>query len=99
MLLPIVLLIGVHVLFPSEAGVKSISHYYHTGMRDVFVGALCATAVFLYFYVGYDRGDQITTSIAATLALGVSWFPTNEAGSTAWTGGSLNRLDPRSSRG
>lgn len=85
MLLPFVLLAGVHLLFPAEVGVKSISHYYHTGMGDVFVGALCAVAVFLYYYTGYDRGDRITANVAATLALGVAWFPASAAGYPAWT--------------
>lgn len=59
------------------AGIEpSISAYYHTGMRDVFVGALCAIGVFLWSYRGYDRRDDRITNLAAVCAIGVAWFPT-----------------------
>src|SRR5687767_9590325 len=34
---------------------SSISAYFHTGMREVFVGTLCAIGVFLLCYRGYER--------------------------------------------
>jgi succinate dehydrogenase/fumarate reductase cytochrome b subunit len=86
LLLPFVLLAGVHLFFPDQAGVKSISHYYHTGMGDVFVGALFAVAVFLYFYNGYDQIDSRAGNIAASLALGVALFPCTNVGPSDWRG-------------
>ncbi|MGB0789115.1 MAG: hypothetical protein ACPGQR_06225, partial [Marinirhabdus sp.] len=50
--LPIVLLLGSVALFECDELHQSISHYYHTRMRNVFVGALCAVALFLFCYKG-----------------------------------------------
>lgn len=80
LLLPFVLMIGNTVLFDGPLPGKSISLYYHTPMRDVLVGGLCAVALFLFFYAGYDRWDNITASITGLFALLVAWFPASEAG-------------------
>lgn len=73
--LPFVLAIG-HVLWQQQWGLKdSISSYYYTEMRDVLVGSLCAIAVFLMSYRGYDRRDDIAGNIACVFALGVAFFP------------------------
>jgi hypothetical protein len=45
-------------------------------MRDVFVGSLCAIAVFLMSYRGYERKDDIAGDLACVFALGVALFPT-----------------------
>jgi len=50
MLLPFVLMCGVSLIFKSDIKLQNISMYYYTGMRDVFVGALCAIGLFLFFY-------------------------------------------------
>ena len=34
---------------------RSISDYYYTPMRDIYVGSLCAIAAFLACSRGYDR--------------------------------------------
>ena len=44
--LPFVLAFG-KILLEGPGIQNSISSYYHTGMRDVFVGSLCAIAGFL----------------------------------------------------
>jgi uncharacterized protein YndB with AHSA1/START domain len=54
----------------------SVSGYYYTVMRDVFVGSLCAIGVFLLSYRGYDRRDDIASNVACISALGVALFPT-----------------------
>lgn len=73
--LPFVLAIG-HVLWLQQWGLKdSISSYYYTEMRDVLVGSLCAIAVFLMSYRGYDRRDDIAGNVACIFALGVAFFP------------------------
>lgn len=56
----------------------SISAYFHTGMRDVFVGILCAIAVFLLCYKGYERRDEIAAGVAGFSVLLVALFPTPE---------------------
>lgn len=48
-LLPIVLVLGHLIIFDGESALTNMSVYYHTGMRDVFVGAICAIALFLFF--------------------------------------------------
>ena len=39
----------------------SMSGYYYTPMRNIFVGALCAIGVFLVAYDGYDWADRTIT--------------------------------------
>lgn len=59
----------------------SISDYYHTVLRDVFVGTMCAIGIFLIAYPGHRRGegerfsDDMVTSIAGIAAFGVAFFP------------------------
>ncbi len=53
----------------------SISAYYWTSMRDIFVGSLCAVGLFQFCCVGYDRWDEIGAWITAISAVGVAWFP------------------------
>lgn len=80
--LPCVLVFGKILL--EESGIQSsISSYYYTVMRDVFVGSLCAIAVFLMSY-RYDRQDDIAGDLACAFALGVALFPTTpEVGATS----------------
>lgn len=54
----------------------SMSAYYHTGMRDVFVGALCAVGVALYLYKGFSRAEDLSLTLAGVLAVCVAVFPT-----------------------
>lgn len=82
--LPIVLLFG-RILLESLGMMKleslgildSISAYYYSVMRDVFVGSLCATGVFLFSY-RYERWgwDDILGDVAGVSAIGVALFPT-----------------------
>lgn len=83
--LPIVLLAGSFIISDCCEVQGSISKYYHTVMRNVFVGALCAVALFLWAYKGYKRDekdnkylipDNPAGNIAALFALGVAFFPT-----------------------
>ena len=67
----------------------SISAYYHTAMRDVFVGAMCAVGVFLISYRGYPNSyDNVLTNICGVSAVGVALFPVNGKASelSAWVG-------------
>jgi len=53
----------------------NMSSYYHTPLRDVFVGAMCTIGVFLFCYRGYDRAEAWTARFGCLAALGVAFFP------------------------
>jgi hypothetical protein len=73
--LPFVLAFGKFLL--QGPGIQeSISGYYYTDMRNVFVGSLCAIGVFLMSTRGYDRQDEIAGILAFVFAIGVAFFPT-----------------------
>ncbi len=55
---------------------SSISSYYYTGMRNLFVGSLCAIAMFMFCCRGYDRKDEVAGIFSSLCALGVAFFPT-----------------------
>lgn len=77
--LPLALILGK--LIVDGGGLQdSISGYYHTGMRDVYVGAMCACGVVLLAYRGYDRIDHIAGNIAGIAAIGVGVLPTSPDG-------------------
>jgi|SRR5271165_5247581 len=73
--LPFVLALGKVVL--QGCGLQSsISGYYYTDVRGVFVGALCAIGVFLMSVRGFDRRDQVAGGLACLFAVGVALLPT-----------------------
>ncbi|GAA2976195.1 DUF998 domain-containing protein [Actinokineospora diospyrosa] len=75
--LPVVLVVGNLVL---GDGVRaSISGYYHSDVRDLLVGAMCAVGVFLLSYRGYEPIDNLVSNVAAVAAVGVAVFPTAPA--------------------
>ena len=76
--LPFVLVVGKWLL--DGWGIQSsISGYYYTSMRDVFVGSLCAIGVFLLSYQGYERADNLAGNLACFCVVGVALFPTTPA--------------------
>src|SRR6266540_1880908 len=86
LLLPFVLVLGNRLLSGDELE-SSISAYYHTRMGDVFVGALCALAIFFLSYnykplPGFNLDNKLST-LAAITALGVAFFPTTSDASVA----------------
>ena len=75
LLLPLVLALGKLVI--DGPGLQtSISAYYYTHLRNVFVGSLCAIGVFLMSYRGYDRRDEIAGKLACVFAVTAALFPT-----------------------
>lgn len=83
--LPVILiLVG---LMTRGAVEPSLSDYYHTVQRDIFVGTLTAISLFLLAYPGHKRregewlSDDLLTSAAGLAGLGVAFFPNeNPAG-------------------
>ena len=73
--LPPVILAGERVLFLCGTQ-PTISHYYYTGMRDVFVGTLWAIGVFLVCYKGPRGWDNVASNVAGACAILVALFPT-----------------------
>jgi hypothetical protein len=68
---------GGSFLFGNCDGIKpTISDYYYTNMREIFVGILCAISLFLFTYKGYSKLDNWSANVAAIFALGIALFPT-----------------------
>ena len=92
--MPVILVLGVVVLKAAfeigpheddEVFQPSISHYYHTIMRNAFVAIVAAFGFFLFTYRGYPdkrwwKRDRIFTNAAGACALLVACFPTNNTG-------------------
>ena len=78
--LPFALLAGSPLLAGPAPG--SISGYYHSELRDVLVGTLCAIGVFLLAYRFDSDGDDLVsdnrlTNAAGAAAVAVALFPTS----------------------
>jgi len=58
---------------------SSMSGYYYTPMRNIFVGTLCAIGVFLVSYDGYDLPDRIITDVAGLCTICIAFLPTTPA--------------------
>jgi hypothetical protein len=83
-LLPIVLLAG-NQIFGSGTLPGSMSAYYYTVMRNVFVAALCVLGVFLADYAGYGKWDNLITTVAGCFAIGVALCPTKPSAAVLTT--------------
>jgi hypothetical protein len=70
--------LGDGVVFDGEPFVRgSLSSYYYSSARDVFVGTLCATAVFLITYKVVTKSlDNTLSMLAGVAVLLVAIFPT-----------------------
>lgn len=73
---PFVLALGDIIIFRTGLA-RSISHFYHTGMGDVFVGTLCVIGFFLLSYKGYTSEDDVFGDLGCVFAVGVALFPTH----------------------
>ena len=82
--LPLVLAIGGFVR--QFAIQESMSSYYHTDMRNIFVGVLCAIGVFMLSYRGPEPKDLFAGDLACLFAVGVALFPVNPPGSSSLVG-------------
>ncbi len=76
-LLPFILVLGWAALHGWWSLLGSLSAYYHTGMRDFFVGILVVVGILLLTYKIADRErDSLLSSLAGIFAIGVALFPT-----------------------
>lgn len=62
-------------LFSAVPLQDSVSAYYYTNVRDVFVGILVCVGLFLLAYRGHERIDNIATSFAGLAGMGIAFFP------------------------
>ena len=72
---------------PNDNLKDSISHFYYSTVGELFTGALCAVALFLFSYRGYKKptygkyhyvpGDNFMCNFAAIMAMLVVIFPTS----------------------
>lgn len=74
MALPVILISGGFLFGSCHLVLESLSAYYHGAMRNAFVGVLCAVALFLFSYHGYDWRDFLATKVASAAALGIAFF-------------------------
>jgi hypothetical protein len=72
--LPFVLALG-KIVVDGPGLQESISGYYYTSMRDVFVGALCAIGVFFLSY-RYRPQDDRLSNLVGVFAIGIALLPT-----------------------
>jgi len=75
--LPFVLVVGTVAAGACQEILPSVSSYYHSNTRNIFVGILSAVSLFLFCYKGYDNKDKITSKLASLFALGIAFFPTS----------------------
>ena len=82
MALPFAMYFGARIFF--QTGIQSsLSSYYYTGMRDMFVGTLFVIGFFLLSYRGYERADDIAGDLAWCFAVGIALFPTTPNGAVS----------------
>jgi MFS family permease len=76
--LPAALLLGDKYVLAGSPGARgSMSAYYHSGMRDVFVGTLCIIGMFLITYMIFHYNwENVFTIGAGAAAVVVALFPT-----------------------
>jgi hypothetical protein len=84
LLLPVVLVGLDYALFQEKPWLRgSLSAYYYSGVRELFVGILAATGVFLISYrVGEKNLNNWVTIFAGFAAIVIACFPTSPQSST-----------------
>lgn len=66
--------------FGGDAPHFSISHYYHGGdtVRNILVGSLWATGIFLILFQGLSKAENRTLSIGGVAAISVAMNPVSQ---------------------
>lgn len=75
--LPFISVAGTFIFSDCRIILSSVSQYYYSIMGNFFVGSLCAIAVFLFSYNGYDIWDRILSVAAGIFAVVSAFFPTH----------------------
>jgi hypothetical protein len=73
--LPLILVAGSSLFGDCKEVQTSISAYYYTNMRNVFVGFNCAVAFFFFAYRGHDWRDNLAGYLGCIFVLGVAFLP------------------------
>ena len=58
----------------------SMSAFYYTNMRNLFVGAIFAIGMCLYAYKGYNNRENTCLTVGGVFLFFVALFPTNPVG-------------------
>jgi len=74
MLLPIMCYIWCYI-YNYNIVLESISMHYYSNFRDIFVGILITSSVFLITYKGYNILDNIITVVIGISGIGIALFP------------------------
>jgi hypothetical protein len=75
-------LLGLQRLIHGDPLPGSVSAYYHTDLRTIWIGTLVVIAVFLWLYKGYDKWENVLLNVAGVGVMGVVLFPCSpDAGS------------------
>jgi hypothetical protein len=74
MALPVILVVG-GLFYPGHTVQHSVSHYYHTDLRDILVGILASASILFMTYAGYGIIDDILTWAVGVTGFGVILFP------------------------
>ena len=79
---PLLLVFGEPLLFDGQPFLRgSLSAYYYSGVRELFVGALCAIGVFLLTYKVAERSrENRLSTLAGVAVITVALFPTGRPG-------------------
>jgi hypothetical protein len=73
--------------FDDISATNSISAYYYTALRDVFVGSLVVGGLFLAFFRTDDRRDRWIAIVAGIAGIGIGLFPMDiSQGVVTWAG-------------
>jgi hypothetical protein len=72
---PIVITLGGFFLYNTGL-LASLSSYYYTDVRDVFVGLLVAIGACLYLYKGFSMSENVALNLAGVFVVAVAMFPT-----------------------
>jgi len=75
-LMPITIKLGAY-WYEGIPSSESISAYYYTGMRDVFVGTLVGVGALLVCYRGPSLLDDVVTNVAGLAAIAAALLPLN----------------------
>ena len=82
LLMPVAVRLGA-IFFEGIYSTDSISAYYYTGMRDVFVSTLVLVGVLLTCYRTPAWHDNLLAIVAGLAAIGIGLFPMDPKYTTA----------------